>query len=277
MRTRNSTLIFLLKISLHIAYTLFLLGSINNVNGQSSSLADEYILQADDFKKNLKPDSAIIYYEKASVEFQKLGNIEKFINAYNQIGIILTRQDKYEKAKTYLEKALSTGLSSLDTNNLVIATTYISLGVVYNAEENYNQSLIYHNKALSIRLLKLGEYDAQVATSYGNIGNVYRNSGDFDKSIDAHLKAMKIREKLFGEASAEIIDSYVGLGNVYREKKDYTTSLKYFEKALKNKIVQRGEGHKDLAKFYKYISDVYYLMENKEQGDFYKTKSEETL
>lgn len=106
-----------------IAYTLFLLILMNNLNGQSNSPADEYLRQADDFKKNMKPDSAVISYEKASVEFQKLGNIEKFIYSYNQIGIILTRQDKYEKAKTYLEKALSTGLALLDRNHPAIATT----------------------------------------------------------------------------------------------------------------------------------------------------------
>ncbi|MGB4970988.1 MAG: tetratricopeptide repeat protein [Saprospiraceae bacterium] len=253
-----------------IAHALFLLISIYIVNGQNNPIADDYIRIADDFKKNSKPDSAIIYYEKASVEFQALGNIEKFISAYNQIGIILTRQDKYEQAKTYLEKGLSTGLSSLDTNNLVIAMTYISLGVIYNAEENYDLSLICHYKALAIRLLKLGAYDAEVATSYGNIGNVHRNNKEFDKSIEAHLKAMKIREKIFGLTSAEIIESYVGLGNTYREKTDYSTSLVYFESALKNKITQRREGHKDLVKFYKYISDVYYLMGNKLKGDEYK-------
>ena len=81
---------------------------------------------AADYKKNQETDSAIIFYDKAAVEFQALGNIEKCIDSYNQMGIILTRQDNYEKAKFFLEKALSTGLSNLDTNNLVIATTYIS-------------------------------------------------------------------------------------------------------------------------------------------------------
>ena len=257
------------------AYALILLASLNNVCGQSNSPADIYILQANDFKKNMKQDSAIVYFEKASVEFQKQGNIEKFIDSYNQIGIILTRQDKYEIAKTYLEKALSTGLSNLDTNNLVIATTYISLGVIYNAEKIYDQSLICNYKALSIRLLKLGENNAEVATSYGNIGNVHRNNKDFDKSIDAHLKAMKIREKVFGLTSPEIIESYVGLGNTYKENKEYNTSLEYFERALKNKIIQSGEGQKDLVRFYKYISDVYYLQENKLKGDEYKIKCEE--
>jgi tetratricopeptide (TPR) repeat protein len=133
-----------------IVYAFFLIIFVYNVKGQNGPLSEKYIGLADNYKKNQQQDSALVYYEKASAEFQALGNIEKFINSYNQIGIILTRQDNYDKAKTYLEKALSTGLSSLDTNNLVIATTYISLGVIYNAEENYVQSLICHNKALEI-------------------------------------------------------------------------------------------------------------------------------
>ena len=258
-----------------IVLFIFLLSTI--ANAKSGTPGDEFLLIAEDLKKNMKPDSALIYYEKAAVEFQKQNSIEKFVHSYNQIGVVLTRQDKYEDAKKYLDKALSTGLASLDSNNLTIATTYISLGVVYNAEENYDQSLNYHFKALSIRLYKLGPYDSQVATSYGNIGNVYRNKKDFDKSVEAHLKAMRIREHRFGATSAEIIDSYVGLGNAYRERKEYMLSLGYFEKALNNKIIQRGEGHKDLSKYYKNISEVYFLMGNNIQGDFYKTKSEDVI
>ncbi|MBL0238117.1 MAG: tetratricopeptide repeat protein [Saprospiraceae bacterium] len=105
---------------------LIVLAFCYHVSGQSNALAENYVQQAINFKKNMKPDSAIVYYEKASMEFNKLGNIEKLIDSYNQIGIILTRQDQYELAKTYLNKALSTGLSTLDANNLDIATTYIS-------------------------------------------------------------------------------------------------------------------------------------------------------
>ena len=253
---------------------LYILTSIHVLIAQNGPNAEAYFRKADDLNKNMQPDSAIIYYEKAAVEFLALGNSEKWIDAYNQIGIILTRQDKYVEARLYLEKALSGRYYLPDTNNLVVATTYISLGVVYSAEENYNQSLIFHFKALAIRLEKLGEQDALVATSYGNIGNVYRYIGELDKSIEAHTKAMNIRESVFGEESPEIVESYAGLGNAYREKKDYPSSLKCFEKALNNKILQRVEGHKDLVKYYNYISEVYYLMENKEQGDRYKAKAD---
>lgn len=260
-----------------LAFALFLFLSINSVNGQTAALADKYLLQAEDFRKNSEPDNAVIFYEKAAQEFQKLGNVEKFIYSCNQIGIILTRQDKYEKAKTYLDQALSAGLSSPAADPLSIATTYISLGVIFSAQEKYDQSLIYHHKALSIRLSRLGENNGEVATSYGNIGNVYRRRKDFDKSIEAHKKALKIRKKVFGAQSVEIIESYNGLGNAYKEKKDYRKSLAYFEKALKNKIIQRGQGHKDLVRFYNNISEVYYLMGNRKQGARYKSRSEEIL
>src|SRR5688572_20426848 len=258
-----------------IACTLFLLASINGVEAQSGPRADEYMRLAEESNKDLKRDDAISYYEKASVEFHAVGNTEQFINSYNQIGIILTRQDKYERAKTYLDKALSTGLSTLDPNHLAVATTYLALGVVYAAEDKFDQSLEVHNKALKIRLLKLGKYNAQVATSYGNIGNVYFRKKNYDRAIEIHLIAKQIREKVFGKNSVEVVGSYRGLGNAYREKKSYTKSLGFFEKVLRNQTIQLGQGHKDLAREYKSISEVYSLMGNKSKAEDYKLKAEE--
>src|SRR5688572_21279926 len=110
-----------------IACALFLIGLVGFVQGQSGPSAEEYVRLAVEFNKNLDRDSAVENYEKAAVEFQRLGNVEQVVNANNQIGIILTRQDKYEKARAHLDKALSTGLPSLGADHLLIATTYISL------------------------------------------------------------------------------------------------------------------------------------------------------
>ena len=65
---------------------LIVLASLYHASGQSNALAENYVQQAIDFRKNMKPDSAIVYYEKASMEFNKLGNIVKLIDSYNQIG-----------------------------------------------------------------------------------------------------------------------------------------------------------------------------------------------
>lgn len=59
-------------------------------------LYDDNYQKAEVHKKAMNRDSAIFYYKKAAVEYQKMGDVEKFVDVYNQIGIILTRQDKYE-------------------------------------------------------------------------------------------------------------------------------------------------------------------------------------
>jgi tetratricopeptide (TPR) repeat protein len=245
----------------------------NDAGAQDIASADEKFRLAEQYRGNSKPDSALLYYQTSAEEFKKLGLTEKFIAASNQAAAILTRQDKYDLAKPILQKALAEGLAKLDSNHLGIAGTWLGLGVLYAGEKNYDQSLIFHHKALDIRILKLGDVHADVATSYGNIGNVYFNKKDFIKSIEAHLAAMKIRENIFGRTSVEVIQSYTNLGNAYGENKEYATSLEYFNKSLQNKIAQVGENHKDLSPFYKRISDVHYLMNNAEQGDYYKNKS----
>lgn len=241
---------------------------------QKDSLGYQYFSKAEDYKTKSNRDSAILFYKKALVEFEVSENIEQQVNALNQVGIVLTRQDKYEEAKTFLHKALNLAETQLDSNNLYTAVTFLALGVVYNAEEDYNTSLKYHFKSLTIRSRVLGENNSDVATNYGNIGNVYLNNKEFDKSIEAHLKAMRIREFLYGNKGNEVIQSYTGLGNAYKAKQDYKNAYVYYEKALFNKIEQKGEGHKDLVKYYKYLSEVSYLMADTEKGDLYKFKAD---
>jgi len=256
---------------------LFLLASRNIISGQNSSLADQYYRQDDEFTKNMMPDSAIYYFKQAAAEYKTGKQTEKLITAYNQIGTMLTRQDKYEEGRMYLGMAELAGNTLPDTNHLLRASTFLGIGVIYNAVGDYNGALGYHYRALSIRLLKLGENNADVATCYGNIGNVYLNKKEYDSSLEAHLKAMTIRKKLFGEKSLEITQSYNNLGIVYKEKKEYDTSLEYFQKALDNKINLLGPEHKDVAKLYNSMSSVYYLMDDQKQGDLYKAKADEIL
>ncbi len=247
--------------------------SINKVIAVNDSLSNVYFHQAEEFKKQSKSDSAIIYFEKAAIGYKENNNIEQFVNSYNQIGIILTRQDKYEKAKEYLTIALNTGLAELDPNNLNIATSYITFGVIYNAEDKYDESIINHNKALSIRLKVLGENNSEVATSYGNIGNVHFKNKAYQKALDGHLKALRIREKLYGSKGREVYQSYNNLGKTYTELNDYETALTYYEKAWTNWLEQQKYTDADLIKLYKEFSDICYKINKSQRGDYYKEKA----
>jgi tetratricopeptide (TPR) repeat protein len=252
-----------------------LLAVVSGANAQSLADAEARLATADAQYRNARQEEAIGSYQQAADEFQRLGNAGKFVYSYNQIGVILTRQDKYEQARTYLDKALAAGLASLGPDDLTVASTYLALGVVYSAEGQFDRSLEVHDKALGIRLKKLGKFDANVATSYGNIANVHFRKKDYDQAIAAHAVAMEIREKVFGADGPEIVESYRGLGNAWREKKDYAQALGYFERALRNKIAQLGSGHRDLGRYYMQISEVHALAGNLAKAGEYSAKAQE--
>jgi Tfp pilus assembly protein PilF len=234
---------------------------------QDNATAEQQLKAAEEFQNKNMPDSAVFYYKKASADFKALNQTENFIKACNQIGVLLTRQDKYEEARSYLGQAMLAGQTLPDTNDLLRASTFVTLGVIYTSVGDFKGSLAFHERALAIRLFKLGENHADVATSYGNLGNVYFNKKNFDKALENHLKAKEIREKLFGKSSPEIAQSYYNLGLVYREMKQFDTSLDYFQKALRNTISAYGKEDKKLVRIYKAMSTVYDLMGNVEQRD----------
>lgn len=265
--------VYTLKSAGIILISLFLNSQM--ISAQKNAGGEKYMQSAEEFTKNALPDSAIYYYKKAAAEFKEKKKTEKLINAYNQIGKLLTRQDKFEEGRMYLGMAELQGNTLKDTNDLLRASTFIGLGVIYSSVGDFKGAIAYHSRALAIRLIKSGKYDADVATSYGNLGNVYLMLKEYDKSIEAHLLALDIRRKVFGDKSVEINQTYNNLGRVYKEKKEYDTSIAYFKKLLQNKIEQLGPGHKDLVKVYHAISDVYYLMGDKQMGDSYKLIAED--
>ena len=67
---------------------------------------NELLVIAENFKTANNADSAIIYFQKASIAFDAEKNTALFIHANNQTGILLNRQDKYVEAKTVLTKSL---------------------------------------------------------------------------------------------------------------------------------------------------------------------------
>lgn len=75
----------------------------SSVNAQSVPSAEQYLTTADDLYRNAKPDDAITGYQKAADEFQRLGNVERFAYSFNQMGVILTRQGQYVRARGYLD------------------------------------------------------------------------------------------------------------------------------------------------------------------------------
>lgn len=219
--------------------------------------------------------------DKLATTYYEQKEFGKAITAYNDAGILLTRNDYYFQAKFFLNKAMKIGESYFpnfpergDSSQLPIATTHLALGVVYNAEQYYQTSLDYHFVALNLRIAILDSISSDVATSLGNIGNVFFNAKIYERAVSYHLLAKDIRTTLFGQNSPEVGQSYYHLASAYRELKQYDTAINYLNMALENKIIQRGEKHKDLVKIYLSLSETYSLLGNQEKSFLYKSKAD---
>ncbi len=73
-----------------LVFAFSLLAFISGANAQSSPEAEAYLKTADEHYRNARQDDAIVSYEKAAGEFQRLGNVDRFAYSFNQIGVILT-------------------------------------------------------------------------------------------------------------------------------------------------------------------------------------------
>ncbi|HUM46128.1 MAG TPA: tetratricopeptide repeat protein [Chitinophagales bacterium] len=240
--------------------------------GQAVPSAENYLLKAESFKKADASDSTVYYYRKAATLYEQQ-QPDLYVNTLNELGKWLTRKDELEQATEVLERSIQFSKQQTGVKPVTTATTFLAMGVVENAKGNYTRSISLHQQALDIRLKELGKYNSEVASSYGNMGNVFFNSGDFDSAITYHTEALQIRQQLYGAGAPELAQSYNNLGNAYREKKQYATALENFQKAAQIRE-QPPVNNKDLAKYYKSISEVYFLMGDREKGEQFKIKAD---
>jgi len=173
---------------------------------------------------------------------------------YNQYGIDLRLNSKYDEALEYLYKALDINLKTLGENHLDTAGNYNNIGSVYYYKKNYDKALEYYNKSLKIDLKTLGENHPRTAADYNNIGSVYHKN--YDKALEHYKKALEINLKTLGDNHPNTAITYNNVGLAYKEK-NHKKALEYFYKALEIDLKTLGENHPDTATTYNNIGLLY--------------------
>ena len=122
-----------------------------------TAIANQFFSKAKKLFKQAKYDSSIAYFEKASIIYHKEKLIKKYVQCYNRIGKNFSVKGEYQKALSYINKALEIGINKLGERDLVVAESYHNLGIADYFQGNYGKSLELYNKSLSLMIKKLGE------------------------------------------------------------------------------------------------------------------------
>ncbi len=197
----------------------------------SSGLAFNYIRLGLYYERN-KPDSAYIYYSKASKIYSEIEKKRPFHHGRALVGMAIAQR----KVKNYAESASSTiaairQFEKLDNVGLNLSVAYSNLGIVSNNLEDYDNAIKYHMKSID-HASGIKNQEEREVLAYNNMGIVYKNQRKYDKAIKSYLKGLEYKNYLDEDTRrrALLIDN-LAYSRFLSGKKDSVKEL--FFKALK--------------------------------------------
>ena len=222
-----------------------------------TALANSYFEKANIYKDSSQYDSAIVYFEKASVLYQKHEQWRKYLISETKHGECYQKLWQLDNSIEKIKSAIESTLKHLDEIDTIFSEAYHYSGLAYVYKSQLDSAIYCWKKALEIKLELYGEKHIYISNSYNNLGNVYLNKADYDRALDYYFKSLQIRKELLGEKHLLVSDSYNNMANVYASNYEYDLALEYYFKSQKIYKELLGEKHINLAKNYNNLGYVY--------------------
>jgi len=137
-------------------------------------------------------NTAIDYYMKALIMFEKLGETENVATLYNNIGVLNQSSGENEKSIEYFLKSLEIADKNGNISAIIRATT--NLGTSYSALERFDEAREAFERAMNLST-QLG-YDFEITRAYFSLGNLYLRTKDFENAKAHFLKSYEMSVKL---------------------------------------------------------------------------------
>ena len=162
----------------------------------------------------------------------KVGMVGAYLNlgsSFRKLGIKNNNMDHLNKAKNYLEMALS---NSLETNyGRGVNNAYVNLALVETTMENFDKGIEYGKKAVALSS-ENGYIDMEMAARL-NLGDTYRFKGQLDLAEDEMLKGLDMAK----ETNSRYIEreALIMLKELYVKRNNYKKALNYHERYIQLK------------------------------------------
>ena len=130
------------------------------------------------------------------------------LTALNNIAIIFTNSQQYEKAKECYKKAIGINPNYVDA--------YYNLGLTYQELKDYQKALGSYEKAIEI--------NPNYADAYYNLGLTYQELKDYQKALSSYEKVIEI--------NPSYAKAYNNQGNTYKEFGEFQKAASCYEKAI---------------------------------------------
>lgn len=226
-----------------------------------------------DFKKSLD------YFKKASVSFEKIGELKSLAVLSNNIGIIYKSLGDYSTSIKYYQKALNV-FKKLNASD-GMALTLGNIGIVYYKWGKYHEALENYFAAIEI-YKNIGDQVKQ-ASLYLNIGESYAKLGDIKLARENYEKSLDLSR--IASDNKGLLVAYNMLGDLDKNSGKLKSATGYYMRSfdISNKIgdkpsmayssIKLGETFTDLklyAKAYPYLQKGLQLADTTQAIDLIK-------
>ncbi len=198
-------------------------------------------------------DSAIYSWNKALVDYIRLGDIDKTVQIQSNIGSVLISQGNYEEALLYFKKAQEI-LENENQDSSTLVKVYNNIGIVFHDLENFEKANDYYNRALKIARQSSLVLDEEMLLF--NIGNLLVTQTKYQDAIAFYEKSKEIRLA----NGIPVGESLSVLGNCYFYIGEYALAEELLLKSVNSLLSLKDESYLNesylfLAKLYKQINE----------------------
>ena len=234
-----------------------------------TSLAKSFFNVGNNFLKELKYDSAIVYLDKAKMIYEKENLWESSFNCVNTIASILREKGEIDSSIVVLENILGSEIKKYGKDNLVYAKTINLLGYSYMIKSNLQKALELAEESLVIQL-KNKSYE-EAADTYYLLGIIYLKKSELDIS----LKNLTLGLNNCNTETQTILISniYNTIGQVYSDKKYSDKAIEYYKLSLELKLKELGELNPETSVIYNNLAAEYFYIEDNETAIEYYLKA----
>ncbi len=189
-------------------------------------------------------------YKEAKEHLLKfIEEIDSFADVYNMLGVISQLEGDVEKARWYLEKALSINPRYVEAA-LNLAIVYSDMGMYEEAHEAYMKARVGSRVKKGDRRIKDNLIKAKLANLHAQIGDLHAGLGLYEDAAAEYKKALILQP--------DFADIRNKLGLAYKEIGRFDDAIAQFKKAIE--INPRYE------QAYLNLSMVYYARGQREEA-----------
>ncbi|TVQ40154.1 MAG: hypothetical protein EA370_04105 [Wenzhouxiangella sp.] len=153
-------------------------------------------------------------------------------SAYNNLGILATEQEQYERAETLARQALAIKLPD-DSHREVLHDRYRhNLARAMGRQGRHDEAIALLEEVIASKRLTLGEPHPSIMRSMEVVAGNHRRRGDLDGAAAAYDLVLAQVRDIYGEFSTYEARVNNQLGNVHHDRGAYAQAEQAYQRAL---------------------------------------------